>query len=47
MFLVLNGLEISASIDAQEQMVLAVVAGELGREAFASWLRNHTVPVNL
>ncbi len=41
-FLILNGLEISASVDEQEQIVLAVASGAVGRKAFAEWLRNHT-----
>ncbi len=41
-FLILNGLEISASVDEQEQVILAVVSGAVGREAFAEWLRQHT-----
>ena len=41
-FLILNGLEISASVDEQEQVILAVASGAVGREAFAEWLRQHT-----
>ncbi len=41
-FLILNGLEISASVDEQEQVILAVASGVVGREAFAEWLRQHT-----
>lgn len=40
-FLVLNDFEISASPDEQEKVVLQVAAGELGREEFTAWLRNH------
>jgi death-on-curing protein len=32
--LVMNGLEINASVDEQERVVLAIASGELGREAF-------------
>jgi len=42
-FLILNGLEISASVDEQEQVILAVASGVVGREAFAEWLRQHTI----
>lgn len=45
-FLILNGLEISASVDEQEYTVLAIAAGGLGREAFVEWLRQHTAPAN-
>ena len=41
-FLILNGMEISASVDEQERIVLAIASSELGREAFASWLQQHT-----
>jgi death on curing protein len=43
-FLVLNGLEINASVDEQERIVLAIASGELGHEAFVEWLRQHTAP---
>jgi hypothetical protein len=38
-FLVLNGTEINASVDEQENVVLAITAGEMGREAFIEWLQ--------
>ena len=41
-FLVLNGLEINASVDEQERVVLAIASGELGREAFVEWLQQNT-----
>jgi len=41
-FLVLNGIEISASIDEQEQVILAVASGKLERDAFTEWLQKHT-----
>ena len=40
-FLVLNGHEIHASVDEQEQIILEVAAGEREREAFTEWLRSH------
>jgi death-on-curing protein len=39
--LVLNGFEIDASTDEQEQLVLALVAGQLSREDLVGWLRGH------
>ena len=42
MFLMLNGLEIEASVDEQEQVVLTVAAGQMQREAFTDWLKAHT-----
>ncbi len=43
-FLVLNGYEIEASADEQEQVIVQVASGEMGREAFTEWLCAHTVP---
>jgi death on curing protein len=43
-FLVLNGIEINASVDEQERLVLAIAAGELGREPFVEWLKRNTAP---
>ena len=45
-FLVLNGMEINASVDEQDRVVLAIASGELGREAFVEWLQQHTTPAN-
>jgi death on curing protein len=38
-FLVLNGMEIDASIEEQERVVLLLAAGDLEREEFTNWLR--------
>ena len=43
-FLVLNGYEIEASVNEQEQVILQVASGAMGREAFTEWLRAHIVP---
>jgi death-on-curing protein len=41
-FLVLNGFELTASVDEGEQTFLALAAGELTREAFVDWIgANH------
>ena len=42
-FLVLNGFEISASVDEQEAILLRLAAGELSRKGFTEWLREHIV----
>jgi death-on-curing protein len=42
-FLLLNGYEIHASVDEQEQMILQLAAGEVQRKAFTEWLRAHVV----
>jgi death-on-curing protein len=40
-FLVLNGMELRASVDDQERFMLALASGEVPREALAEWLRTH------
>ena len=40
-FLVLNGFEISASVDQQEHMILDVASGQAGREDLKNWLDGH------
>jgi death on curing protein len=40
-FLVLNKLEISASTDEQEQIMLNLASGELRRGAFTEWLQQN------
>lgn len=37
-FLLLNGLEITAPVDEQERIVLGVASGEISRDALARWL---------
>ena len=39
--LVLNGYQISASVDEQVAILLGVASGSVGREAFTAWLRGH------
>ncbi|WYL96504.1 MAG: type II toxin-antitoxin system death-on-curing family toxin [Gloeotrichia echinulata IR180] len=43
-FLVLNGFEIDATVDEQEEVILQLAAGELGRDEFTEWLRSHIIP---
>lgn len=40
-FLVLNGLEIVASVEEQERVILSLAAGDTGREVFLDWLQTH------
>jgi death-on-curing protein len=42
-FLFLNNFEIQSSVDDQERIVLQVASGEIDREAFTVWLRDHVV----
>ncbi|MEL6931180.1 MAG: type II toxin-antitoxin system death-on-curing family toxin [Cyanobacteria bacterium J06600_6] len=39
-FLVMNSLEISASVDEQEAVILSLAAGSLSREKFTKWLES-------
>ena len=43
--LLLNGYELSASVDEQERIVLSAARGELGREGFTTWVLQRVVPV--
>lgn len=43
-FLLLNGHEIVASVDEQEQVILLVTAGKLGRSEFTKWVTAHMMP---
>lgn len=45
-FLILNGFEIEASIDEQEQMILGVASGRVKREALKEWLGLHIVSLD-
>jgi death-on-curing protein len=42
-FLRLNGKEVDAPVDEQEQVILRLAAGELKREEFTEWLHSHVV----
>jgi death-on-curing protein len=42
-FLVLNGSEIAASTDEQEDLILGVASGKIGREELTEWVRSHVV----
>lgn len=38
-YLLMHGLEINATVDEQEKIILAVAAGEMQRSVFTDWLR--------
>ncbi len=40
-FLVLNGWELAASVDEQEQVILRLAAGRLKRDEFTAWVQSH------
>ena len=39
-FLVLNGWELSAGVDEQEQVILELAAGRLKRDSFVTWVQS-------
>lgn len=41
--LVLNGLEIRASVDEQERLMLSLAAGKTSRAELVQWLKTHAV----
>ena len=43
-FLLLNGAEVDATVDEQEQLMLDLAAGRLRRDQLASWLTQHIQP---
>ena len=45
--LVLNGVELVASVDSAEAVVLAVAMGDLNREAFTKWVKTHQQLIDL
>ena len=44
-FLILNGFEIEASVDEQEQIMLQIASGELNRKTFTAWLNDHVIHI--
>ena len=40
-FLILNGYELEASVDEQEQAILGVASSNLSREQFTTWIARH------
>jgi death-on-curing protein len=43
--LALNGFELSASTDEQEQVILQLAAGQTQRPDFTDWVRTHVIPL--
>src|SRR3989304_9109113 len=41
LFLLINGFEIAAPVDEQQETILRVAKGEMRREQFLSWLEPH------
>src|SRR5437870_13107310 len=45
-FLLLNGADVDATIDEQEQVMLDLAAGRLRRDQLAVWLNEHIKPID-
>ncbi len=45
-FLIMNGYEIKANVDAQEKMILQIASGQSDRSSLENWLKSHIVKVN-
>jgi len=45
-FLILNGLEIDATVDEQEAIILDLASGRLKREELTDWVRDHVTDMN-
>ncbi len=43
-FLLLNGHELRAPVDEQEQLMLQLAAGNLKRDTLVEWIQQHMVP---
>lgn len=44
-FLIMNDMEIDASVDDQEQIILSLASGELQRDEFTDWLKDYLKPI--
>ena len=40
-FLLLNGIEIAASVDEQEDIIMTLASGQINRHQFTEWLKQH------
>lgn len=47
LFLVVNGFEIHATVDEQEQVILQVASGLMKRDAFTQWVADRLIPCNI
>ena len=43
-FLMMNGYEIVSTVDEQEEIIISIASGDLGREEFADWLEADIEP---
>ncbi len=45
LFLIFNGSELQAAVGEQESVILRLASGELPRDQFAAWVRDHITPL--
>jgi death on curing protein len=43
-FLIINGREISGTVEEQEGLILAVASGQISRVELINWIEEHLVP---
>jgi death-on-curing protein len=43
-YLVLNGREISSTLEEQENLILTTASGQISRSALIAWIEEHLVP---
>lgn len=46
-FLILNGYELSASVDEQETLILEIASGVVSRTVLAGWIQRHMKPFGM
>ena len=44
-FLLLNGYELEALVDEQEQVIIGVASGRISRSEFSEWLAKHLIEI--
>jgi death-on-curing protein len=47
LFLVVNGFEIQATVEEQEQIILQVASGLMKRDTFTQWVAGRLIPCNI
>lgn len=41
----MNGYEVVSTVDEQEEIIISIASGELGRESFTEWLKANVEPL--
>jgi len=45
-FLMANGCELTGNIDEHETTILSVASGEMSRDQFAAWIKEHLIALS-